>query len=92
MLFKEFKSIADLIISFPTEQSCREYLEKFMWEDGTVFPFDKMSKVYRCKNGRYKCKNTGRYFDVRTGTVFEDTKPPLLKWFIAIYYIVGNKK
>lgn len=92
MILKEFKSIVDLVVSFPTEQSCREYLEKFRWKDGVVSPFDMSSKVYKCKNGRYKCKNTKRYFDVRTGTFLEDTKIPLLKWFIAIYYITGNKK
>lgn len=92
MIIKEFKSIIQLVKAFPTEQSCREYLEQFRWKDGIVSPFDAESKVYKCQNGKYKCKNANRYFDVRTGTMFEDTKLPLIKWFMAIYYITAHKK
>lgn len=92
MILKEFKSIIEIVRAFPTEQSCREYLEKFRWKNGVVSPFDKTSKVYKCKNNRYKCKNSNRYFDVRTGTLMGSTKIPLIKWFMAIFYVTGNKR
>jgi len=39
-----------------------------------VSPFDAESRVYKCANNRYRCKNTGKYFNVKTATLFDNTK------------------
>jgi transposase-like protein len=88
----QFKSIFELLERFPDEQSCIEHLEALRWNGIVVSPFDKDSQVYKCKSNRYKCKNTGKYFNVKTGTVFEDTKIPLRKWFMALYVFSSHKK
>lgn len=88
----DFKSILDLIKTFPTEQECIQHLELLRWNGNPVSPFDPTSKVYKCANNRYKCKNTGKYFNVKVGTIFEDTKIPLLKWFMALYIFSSHKK
>lgn len=88
----EFKSLDDLSKKFPEEKDCVEHLESIRWEGQVVSPFDARSKVYKCAGFKYKCKNTGKYFNVRTGTVFEDTKVPLQKWFMAIYLANDPKK
>lgn len=87
----EFKSIFDFIKTAPDEASCVQYLEEIRWSGNVVSPFDETSKVYVCKNG-YKCKNTGKYFNVKVGTIFEDTKIPLTKWFMALYIFASHKK
>jgi hypothetical protein len=87
----EFKSIFDFIRTVPEEASCIQYLEDIRWAGNVVSPFDEASKVYKCKNG-YKCKNTGKYFNVKVGTIFEDTKIPLTKWFMALYVFASHKK
>ncbi len=92
MINLEFNSIFELLESFPDNDSCIRQLEAIRWENGVVSPFDVNSKVYRCKNGRYKCKNSGKYFNVRTGTMFDNTKIGLQKWFLAIYLITSHKK
>ena len=78
--------------TFPTEQSCIDHLEKLLWPNGAVSPFSSDSKVYKCAGGRYKCRNSGKYFNVRIGTIFEDTKIPLQKWFLALYIFSSHKK
>jgi transposase-like protein len=88
----EFKSILDLVRKFPTEQDCINHLEKLRWDGNVVSPFDDTSKVYKCAGNRYKCKNTGKYFNVKVGTIFEDTKIPLIKWFMALYIFSSHKK
>lgn len=89
----EFKSLFDLLQAFPTEQSCIEYLERQLWPDGEpVSPFDPTSKVYRRGDGMYRCKNTGKNFNIRIGTIFEGSKVPLRKWFVAIYEITTSNK
>ena len=78
--------------TFPTEQSCIEYYEHIRWNGKVVSPFDETSKVYKCKNGKYRCANTGRYFDVKTGTIFAHTKLPLRYWFYAMFLFLSHKR
>ena len=56
-----------------------------------VSPFDETSKVYKCKNGKYKCKNTGKYFTYRTGTFFANSKLGMRDWLYAIIMIANRK-
>lgn len=87
-----FKSLHDLHKAFPTEKSCIRYLEHKLWPKGVVSPYDPTSKVYKRGDGLYRCKNTGKNFNVLIGTFMEGTKLPLRKWFQAIYQITNNKK
>lgn len=92
MINTEFKSISDLTKAFPTEQNCINYLEEIRWNGNVISPFDSASKVYKCKDNKYRCKNTGKYFNVRTNTLFDNTKIELRKWFWAIYIVTWHKK
>lgn len=78
--------------NFPDEESCIRYFEKMRWDGKVVSPFDPTSKVYKCSNGKYKCKNTGRYFDVKTGTAFANTKLPMRAWFYAMMLFLSHKR
>ncbi|MBD5226814.1 MAG: IS1595 family transposase [Bacteroidales bacterium] len=84
--------ILNFMTAFPDEESCVRYFEKLRWGDKVISPFDATSKVYRCKNGKYKCRNTGKYFDVKTGTVFASTKLPLRSWVFAIFLFISHKR
>ena len=86
-----FNSLFDLLQAFSSEQKCIDYLEQLRWGDRVVSPFDPTSKVYTCANG-YWCKNSKRKFNVKTRTIFENSKIPLQKWFIAIWMITSRKK
>lgn len=91
-MFPSIKSLFDLQAKFPTEQSCITHLEDLFWSGTPVSPFDANSKVYVCKNGKYKCKNSGKYFNVRTGTMYDNTKIELRKWFFAVWVVTSHKK
>lgn len=92
MFNQEVKSVLDLIQAFPDEQSCIDHLELLRWNGNVVSPFDSTSKVYKCKGNKYKCKNTGKYFNVKTNTIFDNTKMELQKWFLAIWLVTSHKK
>lgn len=78
--------------ALPTEKKCMAYLEKAMWPNGPVSPYAPTSKVYKRKDGTYRCKETGKNFNVKIGTIFENTKLPLKTWFEAIYLLTIIKK
>lgn len=92
LLLTEFTSIIDLLKAFPDEQACINHLEALRWNGAVTSPFDETSTVYKLKGNRYKCRNSNKYFNVRTGTIFEDTKLPLQKWFMALYIFSSHKK
>ena len=89
---KKKDGILNFMNTFPNEESCIKYLEKLRWGDNVISPFDPSSKVYKCGNGKYKCRNTGKYFDVKTGTVFAATKMPLQYWIYAIFLFMSHKR
>jgi hypothetical protein len=92
MINFEFNSVIELVKAFPTQEICIAHLEELRWNGNVVSPFDSTSKVYKCAGHKYKCKNTGKYFNVCTSTLFDNTKIELPTWFLAIYLITGHKK
>lgn len=87
-----FKSLSDLLRALPDEESCIAYLEWVVWKGKVVSPYDPQSKVYKCKGHNYKCKNTGKYFNARTNTMFYRSSVPLQKWFVAIWLFMTHRK
>jgi transposase-like protein len=69
-----------------------DFMEQHRWKDNVVSPFDITSKVYKCKNHNYRCKNTKKYFNVKTGTILSDTKISLGKWLYILDALANNKR
>ena len=86
------QSLFDFLKSNPSEQDCINYFEERRWKGKVISPFDPFSKVYKCANNRYKCKNTGKYFTVKTGTIFRNSNISLQKWFLALYILSNYKR
>lgn len=92
MMGKEYRSILEVQEAFQNRDDCLEYLTEARWRGNVVSPFDKTSKVYRCKGHRFYCKNTGKYFNALTGTFLENTKVPLTQWMVAVWLLSSCKK
>lgn len=81
---KQFKTLIDLVIVFPDEQSCHLYLASQKWDDGIITcPHEGCGhdKAYVFKDGiRYKCTKCKRKFTAKTGTFMEGcTNYPICK-------------
>lgn len=92
MFDTNIKSMFDLHKTFPDEQSCIDYLEQLIWAETPVSPFDPESRVYKCARNKYKCKSSGKYFNIKTGTFLENTKIPLQKQLFALWIVTSRKK
>lgn len=92
MFLEHIATFRDLVTKYNTDEACIAFLEEKRWKGTVVSPFDKTSKVYVFKNGKYFCKNTRKYFTVRTRSIFEKTRLPLPVWFQAIWYITSWKR
>lgn len=91
MIYTDYKSLTDVASAFPNEEICISHLETLRWNGFVTSPFDPISKVYVCSHGRYRCRNTGKYFNAKTGTIFYNSKIELQKWFMAIWLVSTSK-
>lgn len=71
---------------------CWKHIENIIWKDGAVSPFDPSSKVYKCAKGRYKCKNSGKYFNVLSVSVFNYSKIDIRFLLVISYFTLLSKK
>src|SRR3954471_24230063 len=93
---KTFKNIFDFQAHFNTEEKCREYLEAQRWGDTAACPCCGSTNVVRfaTNNRIFKCreKECRKKFSVTVGTIYENTKIPLTKWFLATYILSVHSK
>lgn len=92
---KTFKNIFDFQKAFSTEKKCRDYLEQQRWNGTPACPFCGSLNVHRFPNDKiFKCreKECRNKFSVTVGTIYENTKLPLTKWFLATYILSVHSK
>jgi hypothetical protein len=90
-----FDSLFDLMDAFPDEQACIDHLRAIRWRDGEFCPHCGSNKIYHFSDRKtFKCGETEckARFSIKVGTIFEDTKLPLRKWFMAIWMITNHPK
>ena len=88
-----FNSLLEMLQRYPDEQACIDHLRSVRWRDGEYCPHCGCTKIYHFKDGRtFKCADCRKRFSITVGTIFEDSKIKLHKWYIAIYLITAHKK
>jgi transposase-like protein len=77
---------------FGTDQQCRAYLFAARWPEGF--------RCAVCGHGRawahkarliYECAACGKQHSLLAGTLFEQTKTGLARWFLAIFLVTSSK-
>jgi hypothetical protein len=90
------KNLQEAIQYFSNEDRCRDMLEKMRWPDGKIVcqSCGEMGAYRNSDMKTYKCRNKAckARFSVTVGTVFENTKLPLSKWFTALFILTAHKK
>lgn len=92
---KQFTSILQFQKHFSSEEKCREYLEQRRWNGTPSCCFCGSTNVTRIKSGkRFQCneKECRKQFSATVGSIFENTKIPLTKWFLAMYILSNHSK
>jgi transposase-like protein len=84
--------------AFTDEIAAREAMEAVMWPHGPVCPrcgsLDRIGTVSgkSARPGLYYCGECKRQFTVTVGTIFERSKVPLSKWWLAVHLLASSKK
>ena len=85
------RNLSEFEARFDTEQACRDYLFLLRWPEGFRCP--------RCGGGHFwpvrsvlmQCQQCGHQTSVTAGTIFQDTRKPLVDWFRAMYWLSSQK-
>ena len=86
------QDLPTFITRFGTDEACRDYLFRQRWPDGF--------RCRACGHGEawalarrniYECEACGRQHSLLKGTICEQTKTGLAKWFLAIYLVTSSK-
>ena len=86
-------SLIDLVHRFGSEDICRDYLLGIRWPDGPVCPRCQSKSVTEVASRyQFDCEGCRYRFSVTSGTILDNTKLPLWKWFAATYLMVESKK
>lgn len=77
---------------FPDERACKLFLQKRRWPSTVRCPRCGHRNVYKLfRSFEWQCPScnkSGYRFSVLVGTVFEDSRIPLLAWFTTLFAIV----
>ena len=92
-MIKQFDSLFDLMDAFPDEQTCLDHLRSIRWKDGEFCPHCGCNRIMHFGDKKtFKCSDCRQRFSIKVGTIFQDTKLPLRKWFMAIWLITNHSK
>lgn len=94
--FKKFNSVISITSYFTSGDKCKQAIIESRWgvgkEQDIVCPYCGKHHCKMSKNGRFHCTGCNKNFSCLVGTIFENTKLPLIKWFLAMYFISSHKK
>jgi transposase-like protein len=89
------ETLMEAVIHFSQPNVAHDFLVQLRWPDGKVTcPRCKSEKVCAIPTRKtWECKacTTQKQFSVKTGTIFEESPLPLVKWLSAIWLIANAK-
>jgi transposase-like protein len=92
-MFQQFDSLFALLQAFPDEQAAIDHFRAIRWANGAYCPYCGSAEIYHFADRRtHKCKACRQRFSIKVGTIFEDSKIGLQKWFVAIWLATSHKK
>jgi hypothetical protein len=85
------RTVLELERRFGSEEACCEYLGRLRWPDGFVCPRCGRGLAWPASRGRLVCRACRHQTSVTAGTIFQDTRKPLVLWFRAVWCVTSQK-
>jgi transposase-like protein len=86
------RDLPSFLKRFGTDAKCRAYLVQALWPEGFRCGGCGRPEAYSHKKRLIEeCRSCGRQHSILAGTMFEQTKTGLSKWFLAIYLVTTSK-
>jgi transposase-like protein len=85
------QNFQEFLVQFPDEKSCWQYLIDIRWPDGYVCPGCDSVNYWVTSKHKIHCSSCGKEFSITSGTIFQESKKPLLLWFHIMWWVVAQK-
>src|SRR5881392_1047823 len=86
------EDMPSFLARFGTDEQCREYLFKARWPEGFRCAACGHDDAYALKTKIvYECVACRKQHSLLAGTIFEQTKTGLTRWFLAVYLVTSSK-
>jgi transposase-like protein len=86
------RDLPSFLARFGTDEPCRRYLFEARWPDGFRCAGCGHDRAWAHKTRLvYECAACGKQHSLLAGTIFEQTKTGLSRWFLAIYLVTSSK-
>lgn len=87
-------SLIDFQNKYGTEEACEQVLFRLKWPDGFKCPkcgCEHFTTIGGRRLPLYQCPLCRHQTSATAGTIMACTKLPLIKWFLALYFVATNK-
>lgn len=85
-------TLAEFEKRFSSDEACRSYLRQLRWPEGFRCPTCGASRGWPTGRGAsIECAACHRQVSITAGTIFQDTRTPLVSWFRAMWYLTSQK-
>jgi transposase-like protein len=84
-------TMLDFEHQFKTEADCLDFLRKLKWPDGFRCPKCSHTEAWETSSDRLICCQCQHKSSLTAGTIFHQTRKPLMLWFRAMWYITQQK-
>ena len=90
--FQRGYSLPEFFEEYGSEEQCEQALFDWRWPKGFICPNCHASRYceLRCRK-LYQCHTCHQQTSLTSGTIFESTKLPLTKWFLAMHLLTQSK-
>jgi transposase-like protein len=85
------RTVQEFESRFSTEEGCRAYLVSLRWPEGFQCPRCKATNAVVVRKTLFQCSSCRRQSSATAGTIFQDTRKPLVMWFRAMWYVTSQK-
>ena len=85
------RTIQEFEERFSTEEGCRAYLVSLRRPEGFRCPQCNGAKAVLVCATLFQCCSCRRQTSATAGTIFQDTRKPLVMWFRAMWYVTSQK-
>lgn len=92
--FQRGLGMEEFLALYGTEEQCIEAIHKMRWPDGFECAECGQREVYRKERGGrlLVCTHCWHRTFLTAGTIFQDSKLPLRKWFLAMHLLTKDKQ
>lgn len=85
------KDFQQFLAQFSDEDACWHYLIDVRWPKGYICSQCQSGNYWLTAKHKIHCSNCGKEFSITSGTIFQDSKKPILLWFHIMWWVVAQK-